>query len=999
MKKVTWLALILLLLTFFPIFASSSDEPDTTGSFTETEPETLQVEESTTHIVIENADSLYTQDNLVVLNGNVVISFQQEDASKKSLKANKVVVELDKKRLEASGEVTLEEEDQGSRSFSGDSVLFDWSNLDIVVFSGISYTERKNSTGSTVSLYASGQTVSYDGNENIIFFNNGSISTALEDPYWSINASKISFAGSDVFVDNAVFKLGRVPIFYFPIFFYPGTTLSFNPAIGISSEKGAFINTTTELYGVYSGIGVTSSSSSSSSSTATDYSASLLSMLDDGDASETIRDGVVYRKVQEGEELSALETWARKTGSYFAVFADAYQDLGVSLGYSTSNSFWDGMLKVTSSGILAYNASEQREFTEKFRYYASLGLQFKFSSGSVSLSMPVYSDYLVAKDFLNRNTVFGLDSVLGAKQSFPSSYSTVKNYTWSLSGNLSYKFGNVSLNLSSVKAEINFDLDSKQVDGKYSYTPKVKSASLPSISFSSNGSWTHTFEKKADSTNEASAEGETTAAAETADAEPEATAEAEQKVEISLTPYSAPTLKTTQKSSTKASINFGYTLSQSLDNKLVEALEPSSFYTSTNGSVYFNAQSPDTWLSISETVKPQYSFSAEQINTNSITKINNLSVSSTLVAKSQFLGLTYRLSNKVYSLNSKEVGSTFTNTFGWGKWQKSDVTEHSLEFSKSLWAFTFGLKGTFKPVTQSIKPSIAFSLNGFKASADLTFTEKNEKLKTDTGNLSLGYSNNVFNFSLKNTYSFINKDDADLWKAYSLTESASAKFFSGKLSISQSASFKEKFVPQTLNFSVSHSADLQWLTSKGSVSLSFKRAEEELKAEVLKINLNNDVSPIYFWKNRIGLEFSVDFSFVYNFINPYNTSFSVSFNMDFEIAEFLALNISVNSSNKSFYRYFVDDKFSLDSMVQDLIKSFDFFGNGRKSTGFNLSSYKIELVHYMRDWQACLSAEGKLSARTDGKMVWSPVYTFYVKWTAIPELKVEETYDTSKEGN
>lgn len=993
MKKATWLVLFLLFLLVFSIFASDSDNIDS-----EPVSETVEVDKNTTRIVIENANSLYTVDNLVVLTGNVEISFQQADSSKKTLKANKVVVELDKKKIEASGSVTLEDSQQGSKSFSGQSVLFDWSNLDVVVFDGISYTERKNASGSTVSLYASGETVSYDGNKNIIFFNNGNIATALEDPYWSINASKISFSGSDVFVDNAVIKLGRVPIFYFPMFFYPGTTLSFNPAIGISSDKGAFINTTTEIYGVYSGIGISSSSSSSSTSTdnTTDYSASLLSMLDDGDSSEKVRDGVVYRKVEEGEDLGSLETWARKTSSYFAIFADAYQDLGLALGYATNNNLFDEKLKINSSGVLAYNASNSTSFAKKFRYYVDLGLQFKFSSGSVSLSMPLHSDYSVKKDFLNRNTVFGLDSVFGSNQSFPTTYNTVKSYTWNLSGNVSYNLGKVSLNLSSIKAEVNFEFDTKQENGKYTYTPKVKSASLPSLSFSSNGSWSHTFEKK----EQGSESQEETTEVESVEVESveeeEATTE---KVVIALTPYASPSLSTEQKTSTKGSISYGYTFSQSLDNKFVEELKHSSFYTNSSGTLYLKGQSPDTWFSFSETLKPQYSFSAENLNTDTTTSINNLTLHSTLVAKIPFLGLTYRLSNKVYSLNTKEVGSTLTESSGWGKWQKSDVSEHSLEFSKSLWAFTFGLKGTFKPVTQSIKPSVAFSLNGFKVSIDLTFTEKSKALKTDTGNLSFGYSSSNFTFSLKNTYSFANKDATDLWKAYSLTESASAKFFSGNLSLSQSASFKGKFVPSSLNFSVNHSMNLSWIKSTSSVSMSFKRTDDKLKADVLSVSLNNGISPIYFWKNRIGVECSVNFSFVYNFINPYNTAFSVSFKLGFEIAEFLSLNISVNSSNKSFYRYFVDGSFSFDSMVQDLIKSFDFFGNGRKSTGFNLSSYNIELVHYMRDWNACLSAEGKLSARNDGKLVWSPVYKFYVKWNAIPELKVEKTIDTSKEGN
>ncbi len=988
-KKSLGLVLLLLFLLVFNAFAADSTVADST--------EVVEVDKNTTHISIENADTAYSLDDVFVLSGNVVISFEISNSSKKTLTANKVVVELDEKRIEASGNVSLEDSEQGARSFSGKSVIFDWSNLDVVVFSGVSYTERKNAKGTTVSLYASGETVSYDGDENIIFFNKGKIATVEEDPYWSISASKISFAGSDVFVDNAVIKLGRVPIFYFPIFFYPGTTLAFNPAIGMASDKGAFINTTTELYGVYSGIGVTSSNSSSSSSSnketepeISDYSASLLSLLDDGDSSEKIRDGLYYRKVEEGEDLGALETWARKTNSYFAVFGDAYSNLGLSLGYDTSNSLLDGKLKINSTGLFAYNPSETSEYAKKSRYYFNLGLQFKFKSGSVALSLPILSDYAVKQDYLNRNTVFGLDAVFGADQDFPTTYSTAKNYTWSASGNVKYKLGIFNFNLSSVKAEINFNLDSKLEDGKYIYTPEVSSASLPNLSFSSDASWSHTFKAKQKAAKEDSAE-ETT--------EETAVEESAAKANLKLKPYTIETKKqTTTKSSTDGSIKLGYSLSESLENKYKAELEPSSFYSNTSGTFYAEGKTIDSWFSFSETLKPQYSFSAENLSSEkNLTKINNFSVTSNLVLKVPFLGLTYKLSNKVYSLNTKEVGTTFTQTKDWGKWEKSDVTEHSLQFSKSLGSFTFGLLGTFKPVTQSVKPSVAFKQSGFTASIDLSFSEKNDKLEKDTGNLSFGYSNNYFSFTLKNTYAFTALTGKDIWKPYSLTQSASIKLLSGKLTISENSSFKGKFEPSGLNFSVTHSVENNWLKSLGTFSLSYKGTDGKLDLDILKLNLDNDMQPVYFWKNRIGAELSVDFAFVYNFINPYNTSFSVNLQLAFEIAEFLSLKISVNSSNKSFYRYFENDKFNFNSMIADLIKSFDFFGNGRKSTGFNLSSYNIELIHYMRDWDACFSAEGKLSANKEGKLVWSPVYKFYVKWNAIPELKVEKTIDRNKE--
>ena len=65
--------------------------------------------------------------------------------------------------------------------------------------------------------------------------------------------------------------------------------------------------------------------------------ASLFSLLSNSDNSETKRDGIIYRAVEDNEELSKLEQWAKETSSYFAAFFDAYSDLGVGFGFDTIN--------------------------------------------------------------------------------------------------------------------------------------------------------------------------------------------------------------------------------------------------------------------------------------------------------------------------------------------------------------------------------------------------------------------------------------------------------------------------------------------------------------------------------------------------------------------------------------------------------------------------------------------------------------------------------------
>jgi len=974
----------------------------------------VSTDKGETTIAIENANTMFILDNVVVMSGDVKLSFTDSSNTKKILTASKVVVDMDLKAIEASGDVVLDDTASGARKFTGKSVFFDWSSLDVVVFEGISSTQRKNAAGTNVSLYASGDTISYSGEQNIVFFNEGVIFTAQTDPYWSIRASKVSFSGADVFIDSAVLKLGRVPIMYFPFFFYPGTTIAFNPAIGLSSDKGAFLNTTTELYGVYekktstsskSSSSTTSSSSSSSSSddSDTDYTASLLSLLDSGDSSEKVRDGWYYRNLEEGESLSDIETWARKTSSYFAIFADAYEKLGLVAGFDTSNKLFNNSLTIDSLGAVGYNASDST-YANKFRYYIDLKLSFKFKNILASISAPLFSDYLVKSDFLNRNTRFGLDSVFGSEQEFPRTYSSIKDYSWTATANASGKIGNVSLNLSKLSAQIDYQLDRTTVDGKYVFTPKIKSASLPEISFSSNGSWTVLQSKSSKTSDVTYSNSVAKKFSEelTSLKNREETTTGDNSEKLSLNFYNSPTTKTSSSSSSSGFLKLGYTFNQSFNNKYSTELVPSSVYSKSYGTVFFNVQSPAKWIAVNETVKPTFSFSSDftqkSDDTLSYKNVQDLSFVSNLVVESQLLGLTYKLSNKIYSSVLKDQDGTITQDESkWGEWEKDDVTEHSLEFKKSLSYYTFSLKGTFKPVTESFKPSVAFSKEGFTLNADISFIEKDDVFEKNTSNLKLGYSNSFLNISLSNAFDFTKYDELDLLSAYSFVQNGSLKLFSGNLSLSEQITYKENLTPSAMSFSIANTLNVGKLSSNGSYSLSFKGNNKEWDLDVLSIKLTNKLEPVYFWKGRVGLELSLNTAFTYNFDNPYATSFSVNLSAEFAVAEFLSVKFAVNSANRSFYKYFENEKFSFASMFEDLFKSFDFFGDGRKSTGFNMSSLSIEFIHYMRDWNLCFSVEGKLATQSSGKSVWSPVYKIYVKWNAIPELKVEKTVDKSKE--
>ena len=337
-------------------------------------------------IEIINADSLVNSGRVVILSGNVEMSFSAEGSSRRSFNADRVVVDLERRILEASGSVSLSDDDPDGRVFSGEVIRLDWDNLNVIVYDGISTTTRNNSDGKRILFYAKGDSVAYNGDTSGIFFRNGVIATTLDDPYWSIEAARLSLTENDMFVDRAVFRLGRVPVFYFPVFFYPGTTLAFNPAMGYSSEKGAFLNTTVEIYGSYPGLGVTGSKTDSDES---DYSASISSFLNVEQEGEQIRDGWYYRTVEEGEDLGPLETWARSTGSYLAVFADTYEKLGLVLGFDTKNSFLDNRFTFTATGAAGYTPVRTDQRLHNFRYSFNLDASYRIENLRLSVKLPL----------------------------------------------------------------------------------------------------------------------------------------------------------------------------------------------------------------------------------------------------------------------------------------------------------------------------------------------------------------------------------------------------------------------------------------------------------------------------------------------------------------------------------------------------------------------------------------------------------------------------------
>ena len=79
-----------------------------------------------------------------------------------------------------------------------------------------------------------------------------------------------------------------------------------------------------------------------------------------------------------------------------------------------------------------------------------------------------------------------------------------------------------------------------------------------------------------------------------------------------------------------------------------------------------------------------------------------------------------------------------------------------------------------------------------------------------------------------------------------------------------------------------------------------------------------------------------------------------------------------------------------------MARSFDFVGNGRRNTQFNLSSVNFDLVHDLGDW----SLNCKYSASvvlSNNQYEWVPTVSVFLTWKMMSELDIAErwTRDTS----
>lgn len=951
-------------------------------------------EESRYTLQINNADNLREVDGTMILEGNVSISFQFGEEKPKTLSSSSLILDTENKKITALGTVVFKDnsKDAAIQEINADVFSLLWEKGDFVISGGTTETERKNSEGESVSFYTTGETLSYSSS-GYMLYDEGYITSNPKHAYSSISASRIAILpGEDMFLSSVFFNIGRVPIFYLPFFFYPGSRILGNPVFGFSSNKGAFVNTTFELFGNYPELEEVDESSS--------FSAILKST---DDQSSFVPKGFYYGAKEDEDSFSS---WVSKTKSHLALLVDSYSGSngtslpkgGLHVALDGAINLFDGKLKIKFLDGIGYT-SPVKKTNDKFRFYGDNSLELSTWGFNIKASFPFYSDQYVLRDFSSRLTGFSISPLLGEETTLPKDKSSISSFSRTLSGSWSLPgkytgFFLSSLNLKNISFKETYNYNSSKDEFL------VSEIVSPSLSFSLSGSL---LDLKANTQKDTNAE-------KTEDKKEDNNETVDPLLGNKYSFTGAETKKETKNS--KTYINLGWSFSGDiLDNKSYSAGEEKGSGSSYvfSGKATLNTGVGD-YLTVKDTLTPSYSLK----NTKSIyssyetnTRKENISVTNNLSLSIPYIYLTYNLSLKLYTLddvseekvyNSGNVNENNKREETPFSWDKSSVKTHELQFSKSfdttLGKFSGKVSFVLPPLSFAINPSISYAYNIFSSSFSWSFKEVDDNIQPQKSNLKFAINASNISASVESIYNFESFTGHFESKKLRLYGSLSLFTDNKKWSIEE----KIDYVPEN---SVGEKNWFNYLSTNIkmdaiSSSIVFSSIETN-KIELERVTIKTDINSksVQFWKGRVFLSFTLKSSLNYLNREKNRSSFTLEPQIKFSIAEFLDFKLSLITENRNIGSYFVGDKFSLSSLFEDLARSMDFFGDGRNNTSFILRSISMEAIHVMDDWNLnCKYSTEIVKSNVTGGSVYTlqPSLSIFLSWKTMPDLKVEENW-------
>lgn len=968
---------------------------------------------------IINAQTLYKggdSSSLIILEGSVVITFKvKTDESFQKISASKIVIDFKNKRLSALGNVSFDSSiDSTTNSFqniNGKIVSLDWDTNDIKVSNGIISTKRNNSEGDEITFIASSNNLSYNSDSDSFILEDGVVSTNLETAYSSITAEKIALlANGDMFLKNAFISIGRVPVLYLPYFYSPGATMVGNPAIGYESSRGLFVNTTFEIFGKYPYF---SRSEKSSFST----------FLSSQSSNSLYPTSSIYSEIEESE-LSDIELWASKTKSYFALMYDAYQKTpyrnesntftrdgksAFALGAASQLNLFDSSLQLDFTSMSSFTSDGYTKVLPfstsfpSFRYDGKFSLKYKSDILKISLNLPFISDPKAKKAYSNRLSTFNLDSLWNSNQKFPTTYnSDIDSYKIDLSSKIELPttiFGDFIKNfeISSINSSAQYTW--QKIDNNYKYS--ISSYTFPYISSKMSGTiFSYDIGKDDLKINDELKKGSKEEFTSSLKEDIQDNTKNIDKLLIGKLDILSLTSSENKSSKTYFNTSLDYIFNENYSYKV------NNISVNTDQSINKNIKKVNTseldltykalinpkWFNFTSKLTNVYNYNEGDIKNTKILIGNENSLNL------PFLGIAYNFNTKLYNYNYNSDNTNYINSSF--KFTKEWVKKHSISLSHR---FNIGdiyltpkLSLDLPPLTLKLIPSLYFE--GYGITNNLSFdVDINNTFKLSTVKDTIEYTNGFFNTSLTASYD-ISKSKSALRTIDPLKLSALVSYNNKELKQKISQSFVYSGLYEGKNNYINE-IKTTYVNDNLSSELNFTTLNGKITADYFRNSLTFKNLQKFWWKNRIGINLSLDTTFNYDFNNIYATYFTFKTSLSFAIAEFLDVDFSITTSNYGFSNYYDSNgnNFSITKLIDDLARSFDIFGNGRYNTNFNLESVSFDLVHKMEDWTLHCKYTGSV-VLSSYKYSFVSSLSFLIQWKTIPELKVNESISQNLDG-
>ena len=656
-------------------------------------------------LTINQAQNFTREGDRVVLTGNSSISIENE-GTVSELSADTIIVDTRNSRLTALENVsyTTDDESASIQDITADIVTVSWESGSLMVTNATTSTESTGEDDETITIYTSGETLSYSPDGGMLY-QDGFITSNPDEAYLSITAKEIAMlTGSDMFVTNAYLSIGRVPLLWLPFFFFPGSQVTGNPSIGFTSERGAFLNTTFELLG-----------QAESVEEGSDSSQSFMSILTQGgDDENTQPTGAYYSSKR---ELSAAERWARETGSYIALMADAYSENGLHLGIDSHISLLEDSLTFSFLDGVALSPSSSY-YDGHFRYYGVNEFEYKGYGLDLTLSLPFYSDSRVMMDYADRLTGFSLFSLMKTPE-FPTDYnSTITTYSneleidYTLPSEIRNDYVS-SLSVSDLTVAVDYRWDTS--DHKY----YVDETTLPSFTASVSG-MLFDFASTVTSPVVAIEKEETDVT----------------DIHILSDPllysiYEAEARRAETTGDETYSVSLGYTFSENFKNEYgfdsTGAYEDGTLSSSTSMRLTLDAQASE-YASLRAIFTPTYSYLWED-STSAVAYTHRGSVNSDVTFSVPYIGIQYHIASRLFNYMSEvEDGTETSSSFLVPGFNQDTITSHSIALTKAFTTdygtFTPSLEYVLPPLAAELIPRMAYSYGPFALSFGWQFLQE-----------------------------------------------------------------------------------------------------------------------------------------------------------------------------------------------------------------------------------------------------------------------------------